>query len=127
MRKGDTRTAVEKAADRFAEAKLSGRRFTLTGAWAGAVWICNCGGRLNHGDKPMCYRCELRRPGMRHWMAQSVRWGKIANDEHIEAAREYLRRALFFGVFHGGVDAAGFQALLEQVATDYRVPIEVLR
>ena len=60
-------------------------------------------------------------------MAQSVRWGQIANEEHIEAARRYLGRALFSGVFHGGFDAAGYEALLAQVAIDYRIPVEKLR
>lgn len=123
---GDARTAAEKAADRFAAAKLSERRFSLTGAWAGSDWICNCRGRLNHGNIALCPRCDLRRPGMRHWMAQSIRWGAVATADHHAAARAYLSTALFCAPFHGGLDAAGYDALLRQVAQDFNVPISVL-
>lgn len=126
-RQGDARTAAEKAADRLVKVTASGRRFSLTGAWAGNDWICNCRGRLNHGDKPDCARCALKRPGMRHWLAQSVRWGEIATREHVDAARAYVSEALFCGVFHGGVDAVGYRLLLETVARERGIPVEKLQ
>lgn len=126
-RRGDARTAAEKAADRLKAAQTSTRRFSLRGAWAGGEWICNCVGRLHHGEAAQCRRCELRRPGMRHWMVQSVRWGTIAVVEHLAAARAYLDAATFSAPFHGGlptlaVDGVdGYRLLVEQVARDFHV------
>ena len=127
MTRQDARTAVEKARDKFEEAKLSKRRFVLTGAWAGSDWICNCKGRIHHGDERMCLQCDLRRPGMRHWMAQSLRWGQTAVADHHQAARDYLSHARFCGVFHSPTTAENIDALERQIAIDFHVDVEVLR